>query len=62
MEEFSSQFQDISVMVPNLSQSQLTNLFIEGLKDTINPYVKPLEPQSLEEIIQKKKKIESNCP
>ena len=51
VEEFASQFQDLSVMVPNLSQSQLTQLFIGGLKDTIKAYVKPLEPQSLEEAI-----------
>lgn len=45
VEEFANQFQDLSAMVPNLSQSQLTHLFI-GLKDVIKAHVKPLEPQN----------------
>ena len=60
MEEFSNEFQKLAVMVPDLSQKRLTYLFVEGLKDSIKNIVNPLEPQTVEEAIQKARKVESN--
>lgn len=60
VEEFSNEFQKLSVMVPDLSQRRLTYLFVEGLKGTIKNIVSPLEPQTVEEAIQKARKVESN--
>ena len=60
MEEFSNEFQKRAVMVPDLSQKRLTYLFVEGLKDFIKNISNPLEPQTVEEAIQKARKVESN--
>ena len=49
-------------MVPNLSQSQLTHLLIEGPKDSIKVQVKPLKPRNLEEEMRKARKVEFNHP
>ena len=35
-------------------------MFIEGLKDSTRHFVKPHEPQNLEEAIRKAKMVESN--
>ena len=47
-------------MVLDLSQKRLTHIFIEGLKDSTRHFVKPHEPQNLEEAIRKEKMVESN--
>ena len=60
VEEFANEFQKLSVTVPDFSQRRLTYLFVEGLKDPIKNIVNPLEPQTVEEAIQKAKKVESN--
>lgn len=60
VEEFANQFQYVSMIVGNLSQRQLTDMFIEGPKDSNKSLVNPLETQNLEEAIRKAKKVESN--
>lgn len=47
-----------SVMVPKVSQSRLTYLFVEGLKESIWGSVSALDPTILEEAIQKASRLE----
>lgn len=60
VDEFISQFQELSVMIPDLPQKRLTHMFIEGLKDLTKNVVKPFEPQNLAEAIRKARRVESN--
>ncbi|XP_057825625.2 uncharacterized protein LOC131037488 [Cryptomeria japonica] len=60
VEDYANEFQNLAVMVPNLSQGRLTYLFVEGLKDSIKKIVNPLEPQNLSEAIQRAIKVEDN--
>ena len=60
VEGYARKFQELSVMVPDLSQKRLTHIFIEGLKDSTRHSVKPHEPTNLEEAIRKAKMVESN--
>ena len=47
LHEYVKQFQELSVMILNLSQKRSTHMFIEGHKESTKLMVKPHEPQNL---------------
>ena len=46
-----NEFQQIMVMVPNISQKRITIFFIEGLMDKLKALVKVHRPNSLDDAI-----------
>ena len=56
--EFAREFENLSAMVPEISQRRLTYLFIDGLKESIKSAVGTHEPKKLEDAIKRALKFD----
>lgn len=51
-DSYINEFQQIAVMVPNMTEKRVTMLFVEGLNDKLKGLVKARRPNTLDDAIQ----------
>ena len=61
-EAFISEFQRIAVMVTDVSESRLTMLFTEALREPLWRWVKAYEPPTLQDAISRARDLQDSVP
>ncbi|XP_059068585.1 uncharacterized protein LOC131859077 [Cryptomeria japonica] len=62
LESYVADFQQLSVMVPNISERRLVSLFIEGLMEPLKGWLKAFDPPSLQGKMKKARGMEFAAP
>ena len=62
LDAYVNDFQQLSDMVPNISERRLVVLFMEGLMEPLKGWLKYFDPPSLQEAIKKARSMEFAAP